>query len=454
MQLRANTTLSPLGDNGSYIASGRSLRGASPVSAFTYRDLDYDGFYSEGDEPIEGSRIVVDGRLNRNETLDNGFMVDINSGKNRRLAVSAYPESIDDPYLVPANPGYEIYPRSGVVHTLALPLIETGAIDGSVRYTTGKAIAGLELELMDSDGKILKKSVTAPDGYFTFEQIPPGQYTIRAAPETGVSIPFKYVDLAPSDLFKFGQDINVVDISGDNNMGVDLGLDNQGQMSLKNIVTLAKGLGPKEKRVQEKAAMQKAAFNPFNEIKPFKKVKSFDQPAVSPKPLPAPAIMQEPASVKKKKQTLRDRILNLNSNVGPSASLGLSNISPAAGGKALPFVPSHNISSSSRVTDVRIGRHSNKERVVLDLSEKTKYTLNYDATKNTVYIDMPEVAWSANKQWSAKSAKNIVTNYSIEQADQGVRMVLAVADGAKLGESGLLNADQGKKDRLYIDIIR
>lgn len=451
--LRANTTLSPLGEDGSYVASGRSLRGASPVSAFTYKDLDYDGFYSEGDEPIEGSRIVIDNRLNRNETLDNGFMVDINSNKNRRLAVSAYPESIDDPYLVPANPGYEIYPRAGVVQTVALPLIETGAIDGSVRFTTGKSIAGLELELMDAEGKILNNSITAPDGYFTFEQIPPGQYTIRAAPETGVSIPFKYVDLAPGDLFKFGEDIDVVDISGDNNTGIDLGFDNQGQMSLKNIVTLAKGLGPKEKRVQEKVVMQKAAFNPFNEIKPFEKVKSLDQPVVSPKPLFAPAIIQEPvAPVKKKKSTLRDRILNLNPNVDQSASLDFSNISPAAGEVAKPIktIPT----ALSSVTDVRIGRHSNKERVVLDLSEKTKYTLNHDSAKNAVYIDMPEAAWSASKNWSATSTQNIVTNYSIEEADQGVRMVLAVADGAEIGQSGMLNADQGKKDRLYIDITR
>jgi hypothetical protein len=449
--LRANTSLTPFGPDGEYVATAGELRNASPISAFTFRDLDYDGVYSEGDEPIEGSKVVINDKINKHETGENGFMYDANVANNRLTTVRANPESIDDPYLVPSHPGYEIYPRPGVVHRIALPLVETGAIDGSVRYADGVPVAGLDIELMDIDGEILKRTTTAPDGYFTFEQVMPGDYTIRAAPDTGATIPFKYVSLTPDDLFKFGEDILVVDLLGGNSEGLNIAVDDKGQMNVKNILTLAKKSKSKDS----------TTFKEYKRQKPTGATPTVSQ-----------------AAGQEVDTSLLNRILSIEPAAGEEEQGQFIEVSETAPNEqvfaAIPLEFNENdrnksqkktkvnaietinppVSATSTVTNVRIGQHSDKERIVLDLSHKTKYSLDYDEEANEIHVQMPNASWSTDSQWSENRGKNIVNNYSVEQNDQGVKMILAVADGAKIGNSGLLNADHGKNDRLYIDIIR
>ena len=57
------------------------------------------------------------------------------------------------------------------------------------------------------------------------------------------------------------------------------------------------------------------------------------------------------------------------------------------------------------------------------------------------------------EKWS-KKADNIVKSYHVEQTETGIRLVLSVKEGVTIGASGLLKADAGKKDRLYLDIAR
>jgi hypothetical protein len=286
------------------------------------------------------------------------------------------------------------------VHNIQIPLVETGAIDGTLRWNNGNPIAGLELELMDLGGEIKKTSITAPDGYFTFEKVMPGNYTIRAAPSTGLVIPFRYVDLTPDNLFQFGMDITAVDLGGvDSNL--DIGFDTDNQMKANNILSLAKGIkgrapdgfyDEKGKAKSGKSKKGKPSGSQFKEKKP-----------------------------------------------------DISNIEPSAGQANTPI-------DSSNITGVRIGKHPGKERVVLDLSKKTAYNVNYDEQNNQIIIEMPNAQWSAKDTWST-SKKAIVSQYQVEPFESGVKLIMAVTNGAKVAKSGLLNADHGKKDRLYLDIV-
>jgi hypothetical protein len=388
LMLRASTAFGPYAPDGSYIMQSDPLRNAGPISAFVYRDLDYDGLYSEGDEPEPNTRIAVGRRVNREETDESGYVAEMNSFVNAAIDVSANSSSIDDPYLIPANPGYSLYPRPGVMHAVQLPLIETGAIDGTLRWNTGKPIAGLLLELMNAKGDIVKKSKTAPDGYFTFERMRPDNYTIRAAPETGMNIPFKYVDLTPDNLFQFGIDITATNLSQGTDVDLGFGIADDGVMKVKNILSIAKGAKSKKG-----AGLTKARATA---------------------PLVAPI----------KKGTTQKKVIENQASTAPSD-----------------------------VTGVRIGEHPDKIRIVLDLSAKTSYTLDYDPKSNSIFIEMPYASWSAKKEW--KSTKpSIVNQYHVEAVGSGIRFILEVDEGASVGASGLLSADKGKKDRLYIDIER
>lgn len=399
--LRANTTLGPFGDGGSYIASSDPLRSSGPISTFTYHDKDYDGIFSEGDVPVENVKIRANNRILDDATNEAGYLFDVSpAGINREVEVSVIADSIEDPYFIPGNPGYRVFPRPGVVHNIQIPLIETGAIDGTVRYSNGRPIGGLELELMDIDGEIRAKSITAADGYFTFEKIKPGSFTIRAAPQSGAIIPFKYVDLTPDSLFQFGMDITAIDLEGtDSNL--DIGFQDDGQMKANNILSLAKGI---------KGRAPEGFYDEKGKGKSGKNQKS--KPSGS--------------QFKEKKPDI-------------------SNIEPSAGEANTPI-------DSSNITGVRIGKHPGKERVVLDLSKKTAYNVNYDEQNNQIIVEMPNAKWSAKDTWST-SKKAIVSQYQVEPFESGVKLIMAVTNGAKVAKSGLLNADHGKKDRLYIDIV-
>lgn len=385
--LRASTALGPYGPDGEYTMQADPLRNAGPVSAFVFNDRDYDGEFTEGDEPVPNTKIALGRRVTKSETDENGFLTEINTTTGRvNIGVSS--ESIDDPYLVSSIPGYNIYPRPGVLHSFEFPLIETGAIDGTVRWNNSEPIPGLKLQLMDGDGDIKAQTTSASDGYFTFERIPPGSYTIRADPETGYNIPFKYVDLTPDNLFHFGQDISVEDLSRVVENDLDLGVGDEGLLNVKNIVSIAKGFKDKKRGAQAAEPVTQKTFH--------------------------------------------------SSRAGGSAKQG-----QLQGGVAS--------TSPANVQAVRIGDHPGKVRVVLDLSGKTGYSLNYDPNSNSIFVEMPYATWSAAKSWQGKTS-GVLNNYKVEQAASGVILVLGVNDNALVSASGLLNASGDKKDRLYIDI--
>lgn len=254
LMLRASTAFGPYGPDGDYIMQSDSLQASGPISSHVYFDKDYSGTFNEGDEPVPDTKIAFGRRISQDETDEEGYLTKINTvSGSGEIDVTVAQSSIDDPYFVPGHPGYSMYPRPGVIHRLQFPLIETGAIDGTLRWEAGgKPVSGVILELIDAEGDIVQSTQTAIDGYFTFERIPPGNYIIRSSSEDEIDIPFKYVDLTPDNLFQFGMDMDVVDLAQlqqENELSVNV--DKEGAISVKNILSLAKGVARKKKAKRE-----------------------------------------------------------------------------------------------------------------------------------------------------------------------------------------------------------
>lgn len=382
--LRASAGLGPYGENDSYIARSDPFRTAGPINALVYLDRDYDGEFSEGDEPVEGTKLQLGPRFSREETDENGLFTELTSSVGSKQIVRVLEKSIDDPFIVSASDGIVVYPRPGVAQYVELGLVETGAIDGTLYGPDRKPFGGLDLQIMNSDAEIVQTSRTGSDGYFSFERIPPSSYTIRAAPDTGVSMPFKFVDLTPDNLFQFGIDI----YAGDNNFAsnglIETEVGDDGSLNVKNILSIAKG---------------------FKERNPF--IRSANAKAVS---IP-------------KTQNKGDNI---------------QKVSAVAG--------------DVRVRTARIGRHSDKERVVLDLNAPINYTIQKDPITNALIVDMPSVGWVAQSEFKARPSSRLQGYYIQELEQGGTRLVLQLAAAARLGKHGLLAPNAGKKDRLYIDV--
>lgn len=90
--------------------------------------------------------------------------------------------SLSDPFVQPATSGIVVTPRPGIPTIIELPLVSAGEISGSLQREGGKSLNGVDIELLDKNGKAVKTTRTEYDGFFLFEFVPYGNYRIRIAP--------------------------------------------------------------------------------------------------------------------------------------------------------------------------------------------------------------------------------------------------------------------------------
>ncbi len=209
--LRASTSLGPFGDSGKYDFSSKKLSGITPVKGKIFLDKNDDGIFNEGDEPVEDAKLLIDGRGTRDYTDENGVVVVRNGGSGVRN-VEVDKSSLVDPYFRPTVDGYSTVLRQGGMPYMEFPVIETGSIDGTVLDdNSGDPVEGMRLELVDAAGEVVANAETAYDGFYTFEFIKPGDYTVRADPTYQVNVPPMSVSVASDDLFAYGIDLALME---------------------------------------------------------------------------------------------------------------------------------------------------------------------------------------------------------------------------------------------------
>jgi hypothetical protein len=97
----------------------------------------------------------------------------------RPVAIGVDASSLSDPNLVPTVAAQVIVPRPGVSAELLIPLAGGGAIEGTLLKDGGSAFEGLDVELVDGNGKAVALARSDFDGFFLFERVPPGRYALR-----------------------------------------------------------------------------------------------------------------------------------------------------------------------------------------------------------------------------------------------------------------------------------
>ena len=89
--------------------------------------------------------------------------------------------SLPDPFIQPATSGVVVTPRPGVPVTIELPLVAAGEISGNLQREGGKILSGVDLELLNKDGLVVKTTRSEFDGFVLFEFVPYGSYKLRVA---------------------------------------------------------------------------------------------------------------------------------------------------------------------------------------------------------------------------------------------------------------------------------
>ena len=165
----------------------RPLAQAGEVRATVYRDLNDNGA-RDPSEPAEPGAMVTTGTQQAEKATDSkGAVVVGGLIPFRPVAVGIDLTSLADPMLVPKKALQVVIPRPGVPADVEIGLVGGGDVEGALVKSGGLGFEGVDLELVDAGGKVIGKTRTDYDGFFLFERVAYGSYTIRVAKDSAAA---------------------------------------------------------------------------------------------------------------------------------------------------------------------------------------------------------------------------------------------------------------------------
>ena len=160
---------------------------AGEVRALVYRDLNDNGV-RDRDEPFEKDAVVTTGtQLAERPTNAKGMTLVAGLTPYQPVAVGIDVSSLADPMLVPKKALQVVVPRPGVPAEVQIGLVGGGDVEGALVKSGGMGFAGVDLELLDESGKVVARTRTDYDGFFLFERVAYGPYTIRVAADSAAA---------------------------------------------------------------------------------------------------------------------------------------------------------------------------------------------------------------------------------------------------------------------------
>jgi len=149
--------------------------------AIVYRDANGDGIRQPAELLVEDVELTAGQSVAMTATDVRGRAIIDNLLPFRPVLIGIDSSSLPNPYVQPALPGVVITPRPGVAVTVELPLVSAGEVEGTLVRRGGGTIAGVDLELVDREGRAVRETQTEFDGFFLFDGVPYGSYTVRIA---------------------------------------------------------------------------------------------------------------------------------------------------------------------------------------------------------------------------------------------------------------------------------
>ncbi|MFZ1477941.1 MAG: carboxypeptidase-like regulatory domain-containing protein [Sphingorhabdus sp.] len=181
-------SLGPNPGGGGIRVSSEKLAAHGQAMAVVFQDSNGDG-YRQADEPVEKEVEITAGLTGKGEPTDKAGRTIIGGlAPFVPVLIGIDASSLPDPFIQPANSGVVVTPRPGVPMTVELPLVAAGEVSGTLVRSGGRVAGGIEIELLDRNGRVVKTTKSEYDGYFLFERVPYGQYRLRLAAVTAAII--------------------------------------------------------------------------------------------------------------------------------------------------------------------------------------------------------------------------------------------------------------------------
>ncbi len=172
--------------SGRWRSRPESIASHGAAAARVFLDRDLDGRFDPGrDEALTGVRLRSGAGGAGARTDEHGVALLTGLPVHEPLDLNLALGSLEDPYWIPTREGIGLIARPGRMAAFELPIVASGEIDGTVyleRDGKRRAVSEVELELLGSDGTLVRKCSTAYDGFYLLDRVPPGRYDLRVAP--------------------------------------------------------------------------------------------------------------------------------------------------------------------------------------------------------------------------------------------------------------------------------
>ena len=167
-----------------FTLSRRPLAQAGAVHALVYRDLNDNGVH-DANEPLEKGALITTGTVQAERPTDARGSVTVGGlTAYMPIAIGLDQTSLPDPMLIPKKALQVVVPRPGVPAEVQIALVGGGDIEGAIIKNGGLGFEGLDLELVDAAGKVVGTERTDFDGFFLFERVAYGTYTVRISKDS------------------------------------------------------------------------------------------------------------------------------------------------------------------------------------------------------------------------------------------------------------------------------
>lgn len=183
--LNFSTSLARAPRGGGWHMQRQKMANSAAAAAFVYLDRDADGRFGRDDEPMADIGFSGSSLWRNVKTNEHGVAFLPNLPANQPRTVELDLATLTDPFLIPATKGLSAVGHTGGIVDLEFPVTFSGEIEGDVvaRIPGGDVPARhIGLELLDSRGERLMTTVSEFDGYFLFQEVPPGWYEIVVLP--------------------------------------------------------------------------------------------------------------------------------------------------------------------------------------------------------------------------------------------------------------------------------
>ncbi len=202
-------SLGPNPHNGGIRVASDKLASSGQAFAIVYQDENADGI-RQASEQVQKAVELTAGLTARGEPTDErGRTVIDGLQPYEPILIGIDASSLPDPFVQPATSGVVVIPRPGVPVMIELPLVSAGEISGNLQREGGKTLNGVDIELLDTSGRVVKTTRSEYDGFFLFEFVPYGSYKLRVGALTAIVVG---VEQALPGLAELGKAKGVVDL--------------------------------------------------------------------------------------------------------------------------------------------------------------------------------------------------------------------------------------------------